>query len=85
MGNSPRIACKSFKGFKIAVPTLFLAKQLKMESGMIFKYWNWGMGSFLMLAHCLKITQNVAFEFWHFLAFSNNFCPIKSDLSGNTA
>ena len=30
---------------------------------------------------CLKITQNVAFEF---LAFSTNFCPIKSDLSGNT-
>ena len=31
--------------------------------------------------HCLKITQNVAFEF---LAFSTNFCPIKTDLSGNT-
>ena len=32
---------------------------------------------------CLKITQNVAFEFLN-LAFSTNFCPIKSDLSGNT-
>ena len=29
-------------------------------------------------SHCLKITQNVAFE------FSTNFCPIKNDLSGNT-
>ena len=63
--------------------------------------------------HCLKITQNVAFEFFTFstifcsiwlhfltdsfsfsktrqidnssiLAFSTNFCPIKSDQSGNT-
>ena len=34
--------------------------------------------------HCLKITQNVAFYFL-FLAFSTNFCPIKTDLSGNTA
>ena len=33
--------------------------------------------------HCLKITQNVAFEFL-ILAFSTNFCPIKIDLSGNT-
>ena len=32
---------------------------------------------FAMRAHCLKITQNVAFEFL-------NFCPIKTDLSGNT-
>ena len=29
--------------------------------------------------HCLKITQNVAF--WH---FPPNFCPIKTDLSGNS-
>ena len=28
-------------------------------------------------AQCLKITKNVAFEFF-------NFCPIKNDLSGNT-
>ena len=34
------------------------------------------------LAHCLKITQNVAFDFL-MLAFSTNFCIIKSDLSGN--
>ena len=34
-------------------------------------------------AHCLKITQNVAFEFL-ILAFSTNFCLIKTDLSGNT-
>ena len=31
--------------------------------------------------YCLKITQNVAFEFWHFTPI---FCPIKTDLSGNT-
>ena len=40
-------------------------------------YWN------KMYAQCLKITQNVAFEFL-ILAFSTNFFPIKSDLSGNT-
>ena len=34
-------------------------------------------------AHCLKITQNVLFEF-SILAFSTNFCPINIDLSGNT-
>ena len=39
--------------------------------------------SFSTSAHCLKITQNVAFEFL-ILAFSTNFCPIKTDLSGNT-
>ena len=32
----------------------------------------WG----LVLSQCLKITQNVPFEFWHF--------PPKTDLSGNT-
>ena len=34
-------------------------------------------------SHCLKITQNVEFNFL-ILAFSTNFCPIKADLSGNT-
>ena len=34
-------------------------------------------------AQCLKITQNVSFDFL-ILAFSTNFCPIKTDLSGNT-
>ena len=34
-------------------------------------------------AQCLKITKNVAFEFF-ILAFSTNFRPNKSDLSGNT-
>ena len=33
--------------------------------------------------HCLKITQNVAFKIF-ILAFSTNFCPFKTDLSGNT-
>ena len=37
-------------------------------------------GSKDLLSHCLKITQMVAFEI---LAFSPNFCPIKTDLSGN--
>ena len=33
-------------------------------------------------AQCLKITQNVEFDF--FVTLSTNFCPIKTDLSGNT-
>ena len=33
--------------------------------------------------HCLKITQNVEFKFLN-MAISTNFCPIKTDLSGNT-
>ena len=32
---------------------------------------------------CFKITQNVAFGLG-ILEFSDNFCPIKIDLSGNT-
>ena len=32
-------------------------------------------------AHCLKITQNVAFEFWH---FSTNVCPMKTELTGKS-
>ena len=35
------------------------------------------------LTQCLKITQNVSFEFSN-LAFFTKFWPIKSDLSGNT-
>ena len=34
-------------------------------------------------AHYLKITQSVAFELLNF-DISTNFCPIKSELSGNT-
>ena len=40
---------------------------------------------FLILSksHCFKITQNVAFAFWHFGIFTN-FCPIKIEVSGYT-
>ena len=34
--------------------------------------------------HFLKITLNVAFEFFLILAFTTNLCHIKSDMSGNT-
>ena len=32
----------------------------------------------------VKITQNVAFEYLNFYAFSAKFCPLKIDMSGNT-
>ena len=35
------------------------------------------------MSHCLKITQNAHLNFL-VLAFSTNFCPTKTDLSGNT-
>ena len=35
------------------------------------------------LAHCLKIVQNVAFEIFVLLSFSN-FCPFKVNLFSNT-
>ena len=38
---------------------------------------------FCLDAQCLKIIQNVAFEFFNF-GISTNFWPIKTDLSGNT-
>ena len=37
----------------------------------------------LTISQCWKITQNVAYKFFN-LGISINFCPIKSDLSGNT-
>ena len=37
----------------------------------------WALYSQSSKSRCLKIAQNVACEFWH-------FCPIKTDLSGNT-
>ena len=33
--------------------------------------------------YSLKIIQNVSFEFFHFGIFTN-FCPIKTEMSGNT-
>ena len=53
-----------------------------MEYG--HRMWGRTIGGFFYIpagTDCLKITQNVAFEV---LAFSINFCPIKTDLSGNT-
>ena len=38
---------------------------------------------FPKIALCLKITQNVAFEFFNYGIF-HQFCPIKVNLSGNT-
>ena len=45
------------------------------------KYWAKRLEFFF--AHCLKITQNVAYEFL-ILAFFTSFCPIKTGISGNT-
>ena len=39
--------------------------------------------SHMTTLQCLKITQNVAIESL-ILALSTNFCPIKSDMYGNT-
>ena len=52
------------------------------ETSFMHKYHT--VNNFSLYTHCLKITQNVAFEFFDILAFSTNFCPIKTDLSGNT-
>ena len=35
-------------------------------------------------SQCLKITENVAYQFLNFGIFFTNFCPINIDLSGNT-
>ena len=39
--------------------------------------------SCITVAKCLKITENNAFEYLNLDIF-HRFCPIKSDLSGNT-
>ena len=46
-----------------------------------YKYVGW-LG-YNISSQCLKMTQNVSFE-CSILAFSTNFCPFKTDLSGNT-
>ena len=62
--------------------TEFESKHSSLRSQKLPKtrFWNCDFRH-LSTAHCLKIAQNVAFEF---LAFPPNFCPIKTDLSGNT-
>ena len=80
-------------------PSTFFAKNLQYSSkkdyknqneayphqGCQKKYLNYFTILFVhcSFSHTLKITQNVAWNFL-ILAFSTNFCPIKTDLSGNT-
>ena len=54
-----------------------------MFYGCFSKPINFDQSAKFLGAHCLKITQNVAFYFW-ILAFFTNFCPIIIDLSGYT-
>ena len=49
-----------------------------------FPICSWYVLFILTISQCWKITQNVAYKFFN-LGISINFCPIKSDLSGNTA
>ena len=46
--------------------------------------WMLSCSVFQVCSHCLKISQNVAFDFFLILEFSGIFCPIKIGLSGNT-
>ena len=57
-------------------PTCTFSKRIKDVSNTIPHY-----SSNTMNTHCLKITQNVSFQF---LVLFANFCLIKIDLSGNT-
>ena len=51
------------------------------EIARILQYF--AVNNFNLTRKCMKITQNVELKFL-ILAFSINFCPIKSDLSDNT-
>ena len=64
--------------FTTPIPSIFIFAS--SSSTPVFFLWS---SSIPTNTQCLKITQNVAFEFF-ILAFSTNFCPFKSDLPGNT-
>ena len=54
-------------------------KTLETEGRHVLERWQY------KYTHCLKITQIVASQTFSIWAFFINFCPIKIDLSGNTA
>ena len=58
--------------------TFFLARAIRKNQNwlLLISNYSWRNLSWLRISHCLKITQNVA--------FSTNFLPFKTDLSGNT-
>ena len=57
--------------------------KLVIENLEVFENQNWNCLLIqVTFSQCLKITQNVAFEFFNFPRI--NFCPIQRDLSGNT-
>ena len=73
-----KVSFSKFSGFKLS-KSLFLelgSKYFRSESG-------WQKCILGKLSQCLKITQNVSFEFLSFGTFYQ-FCPIIPDLSDNT-
>ena len=72
----------------VCIIGLYLQLQVLLYNNIAFIHFeleiapNW-IKEFAANSQCLKITQNLAFGFL-ILAFSTNFCPTKSSLSGNT-
>ena len=67
----------------ISVEWIPLATKAKWQIFRLF--WLDGVyESILPISHCLKVTQKCRIWTFGILAFSTNFCPIKTDLSGNT-
>ena len=60
-------------------------KKMSNAAGNCYCHTTQKTAKFLLALYpkCLKITQNVSFEFFNY-GISTNFCPIKIDLSGNT-
>ena len=72
----------------VCIIGLYLQLQVLLYNNIAFIHFeleiapNW-IKEFAANSQCLKITQNVAFEF-PILAFYTSFCLVKTNLSGNT-
>ena len=64
--------------------TFFISflKKIRMKSFGDFNFWN-AFSTFFQRHIVWKLLKMSHLYFW-ILAFSTNFCPIKTDLSGNT-
>ena len=66
-----------------SLPGSYIKKGLQIGREILLKCPISKYAPFGQLAQCLKLTENVPSEFLNFGIYQH-FCPIKSDLSGNT-
>ena len=76
--NAVSIVCLSTWIWPLWEPFVLILHTLKQRNTQSYKT------ETKVVAQCLKITRNVAFEFFYFGIFLTNFGPIKIGISGIT-